>query len=103
MLKTLDNTSVEQAKGQVADLKIWGDPNTFRLISKASSESEGWMKSTKALKIPGGGCVIQVTTQQRNPDGSYALAEAVTFVPRCLINETLGDNGEVISRALQTY
>jgi hypothetical protein len=28
-----------------------------------------------------GGCIVQVTTQQRNPDGSYAIAEAVCFVP----------------------
>jgi hypothetical protein len=38
------------------------------------------MKSTKAMQVPNG-CVVQVTTQQRNPDGSYALAEALTFVP----------------------
>lgn len=38
------------------------------------------MKSSKAMEVPGG-CVIQVTTQQRNPDGSYSVAEAVAYVP----------------------
>jgi len=38
------------------------------------------MKSTKAMETPTG-VVIQVTTQQRNEDGSYAVAEALTFVP----------------------
>jgi CRISPR/Cas system-associated protein Cas5 (RAMP superfamily) len=56
----------------------------FKLLSKASSEAEGWMKSTKAMNT-GNGVVIQVTTQQRNPDGSYAVAEAVTFVPGCSV------------------
>jgi hypothetical protein len=27
------------------------------------------------------GCVVQVTTQQKNIDGTYSLAEALTFVP----------------------
>jgi hypothetical protein len=27
------------------------------------------------------GCIVQVTTQQKNQDESYALAEAITFVP----------------------
>ena len=50
---------------------------------------EGWMKSTKAMET-GDGCVVQVTTQQRNPDGSYAIAEALVFVPDteiCIDNE----------------
>lgn len=38
------------------------------------------MKSTKALDT-GDGLIVQVTTQQRNLDGSYAVAEALTFVP----------------------
>lgn len=39
------------------------------------------MKSTKAMEIPGRGCLVQVTTQQRNPDGSYAVSEALAYVP----------------------
>lgn len=42
------------------------------------------MKSTKAMEVPGG-FLVQVTTQQRNPDGSYAVAEALSFVPRVII------------------
>ncbi|MFA5739425.1 MAG: hypothetical protein WC902_11630 [Bacteroidales bacterium] len=63
----------------------------FRLLCKASSESEGWMKSTKACEVPGG-CIVQVTTQQRNPDGSYAVAEALTYVPGARIVDD-GNNG----------
>ena len=78
-MKTLHNSDVSGAKKNVPDIQVYGD--LFKLISKASSEKEGWMKSTKAMEIMGVGCVIQVTTQQRNPDGSYAIAEALTFVP----------------------
>ena len=48
-------------------------------------EKEGWMKSTKVMEILHVGCVVQITTQQRNPDGSYAVAEAVTFVPGVIL------------------
>lgn len=93
--KTLHNTDIKGAKENISDIKVFGDGDPFKLLSKASSEKEGWMKSTKAMEIPHVGCLVQVTTQQRNPDGSYAVAEAVTFVPgvtllenaagRCLI------------------
>lgn len=45
------------------------------------------MKSTKAMEIESLGCVVQVTTQQKNPDGSYSLAEALTFVPHAGIKK----------------
>ncbi|MEM6354093.1 MAG: hypothetical protein AAF844_00210 [Pseudomonadota bacterium] len=79
-MKTLHNSDVSGARENVPDIKVVGDGDLFQLLCKASSESEGWMKSTKAMAVAGG-CVVQVTTQQRNPDGSYAIAEALTFVP----------------------
>lgn len=85
--KTLHNTDVNGAHKNVPDITVFGNGDLFKLLSKASSEKEGWMKSTKAMEIPGVGCVIQVTTQQRNPDGSYAVAEAVTFVPGVMLIE----------------
>ena len=78
--KSLHNSDVNGAKKNVRDIKVFGNGDLFQLLCKASSENEGWMKSTKAMQT-GTGCVVQVTTQQRNPDGSYSLAEAVTFVP----------------------
>jgi hypothetical protein len=79
-MKTLHNTDVSGAKENVSDIVVFGDGDMFQLLYKASSEREGWMKSTKAMQVAGG-CVVQVTTQQRNPDGSYAVAEALTYVP----------------------
>jgi hypothetical protein len=75
-MKTLNNSTVKQAKDQVSDLEVVGNGDTFRLICKASSQAEGWMKSTKAMEIRGVGCVVQVTTQQGD-----RVAEALTFVP----------------------
>jgi len=79
-MKTFKNTDVDGCKKNVPDVVVFGNGDAFKLFSKASSEKEGWMKSTKILDCEEG-CVIQVTTQQRNPDGSYALAEALTYVP----------------------
>jgi hypothetical protein len=79
--KTLSNMDQATAAANVPDLQVIGDGDIFQVLSKAWSQEEGWMKSTKALEIKGLGCVIQVTTQQRNADGSFAVAEALTFVP----------------------
>lgn len=82
MSKSLGNTDINGTRKNVSDVVVYGNGDTFRLLCKASSEKEGWMKSTKVMDAMGG-CVVQVTTQQRNPDGSYALAEAITYVPSC--------------------
>lgn len=74
--KSLGNTDVNGAKKNVSDLVVFGNGDTFKLLSKASSKREGWMKSTKVMEIQDAGCVVQVTTQQ----GDH-VAEALTFVP----------------------
>lgn len=73
MEKTLGITSATEAKEKISDLQLFGDGDTWVLISKASSQKEGWMKSTKAMQIDGVGCIVQVTTQQRNTTGFTAL------------------------------
>lgn len=83
--KDLGITEVRGAKENISDLVVYGNGDTFALLCKASSKEQGWMKSTKVCNVEGG-CIVQVTTQQRNPDGSYALAEAVTYVPNNHIN-----------------
>jgi hypothetical protein len=102
MKKTLNNTTANQAKDQVSDITFWGNGDTFKLISKASSKAEGWMKSTKAMEIVGVGCVVQVTTQQGDN-----VSEAVTFVPGVKIEESYDSldniNKIVISRRLIAF
>lgn len=79
-VKTLHNSDVSGARKNVKDIVVVGNGDMFSLLCKASSQAEGWMKSTKAMQTFAG-CLVQVTTQQRNPDGSYAVAEALAFVP----------------------
>lgn len=85
--KTFSATNPEEVGNQVSDVQFFGNPDLFQCLSKASSESQGWMKSTKAMQV-NGGCVVQVSTQQRNPDGTYALAEAIVFVPSVKIKSS---------------
>lgn len=86
--KDMGITEVSTAKANISDLQVYGNGDTFALLCKASSQSQGWMKSTKVCNVIGG-CIVQVTTQQRNPDGSYAVAEALTYVPSMRIDTTV--------------
>ena len=94
-MKTLDNSNADKAKEQVKDIKFWGNGDMWKLISKASSQTEGWMKSTKALEIVGYGCIVQVSTQQGDN-----VAESITFVPGVKINESKDSDGNVVGRTL---
>ena len=78
--KTLHNSDVSGARQNVKDIVVVGNGDMFQLLCKASSEAQGWMKSTKACQTEHG-CLVQVTTQQRNIDLTYSVAEALTFVP----------------------
>ena len=88
--KALDNTDIKDVKKTTSDVKVFGDGNLFKLLSKASSVSQGWMKSSKAM-FTGTGCVVQVTTEITNPDGSKSIAEALTYVPNTKIVEYVED------------
>ncbi len=91
--KTLNNTEADSATKQVSDIQFWGNGDTFKLISKASSKKEGWMKSTKACFV-GTGCIVQVTTQQ-----GEQIAEALTFVPGITVFEEF-DGETCVGRVL---
>jgi len=93
MDKSLGNTDQNTARSNVADIVIFGE-DQFKLLSKASSKAEGWMKSTKAMATPVG-CVVQVTTQQGDN-----VAEAVTFVPGVVIHTDVDRGGRVTGRRL---
>jgi len=93
--KSFHNSDVNTTTSNVPDVQFFGDGDTFKLLCKASSESEGWMKSTKAMEIVGVGCVVQVTTQQHGN-----VAEAVVFIPDVEIRTTF-EGGEVTGRQLR--
>ena len=93
--KTLCNSTVSAAKENVKDIRVVGNGDSFRLLCKASSTNEGWMKSTKAMNA-GHGCLVQVTTQQENPDGSYSVAEALCFVPGVTITADVNNGRKLV-------
>jgi hypothetical protein len=95
MGKTLGNTTASQARENVKDLQTWGNPDMWKLICKAWSEDEDWMKSTKAMEIPGVGCLVQVTTQNEE-----LPSESVVFVSGIRIEETKDEEGNVTARQL---
>ena len=80
-LSIVDRASM---KAETPDAEIAGDPGRWRLVCKASSVSQGWMKSTKVLDVPGG-CLVQVTTEHRDQGRVVACAEALTFVPNATV------------------
>lgn len=99
MKKTLGNIDINGTRKNVPDVVVFGVGDAWQLICKASSDKEGWMKSTKAMEV-GHGCLVQVTTQQLNPDASYVVAEALAFAPMCHIEEDCDDDGKVIGRTI---
>ena len=73
--KTLDVSDIKDAQEKISDINVVGNGDLWQLLCKASSPSQDWMKSTKAMEIPDVGCLVQVTTQQYNN-----VAEALHFV-----------------------
>ncbi len=94
--KTLGNVDIADVRKNVPDVKVVGNGNLFQLLCKASSQSEGWMKSTKAMEVPGG-CVVQVTTQQQGFTGNYVVAEALTFVPGVRIADDINGGRKLVA------
>lgn len=73
--KNMGNQNTAAAAATTTDIKVFGNPDIWKLVCKASSQQQGWMKSTKVMNVDGG-CIIQVSTQVgENP------AEALVFVP----------------------
>ncbi|MHA1988312.1 MAG: hypothetical protein ACW98D_16875 [Promethearchaeota archaeon] len=87
MTKTLNVVNSETLKEKVSDVQIYGNPDLWKLICKASSKKENWMKSTKAMEIEGHGCIVQVTTQQGNN-----ISEALVYVPKVEIRKNMNEN-----------
>lgn len=89
--KTLDVANINDAKQKISDIEIIGNGDIFQLLCKASSQSQGWMKSTRAMEIPGLGCLVQVTTQNKDN-----VAEALCFIPDTRIEKDVNGGGKII-------
>ena len=96
--KTLHNTTASKAENNIPDIEFYGNGDMWKLLSKASSKNEQWLKSSKAMQIAGVGCAVQVTTQQGDN-----IAEAVTFIPGVKIKNLKDAKGVVIGRELVKF
>jgi hypothetical protein len=84
--KTLSNSANSTVKDNVPDVVLMGvKSNNWRLMCKAFSKNEGWMKSTKGLNLSTNQVLVQTTTQQKNSDGSYSIADTLICVNGNLI------------------
>lgn len=90
--KALDVVSALDAVKKVSDIVFVGNGDLWKLLSKASSREQGWMKSCKAMQIDNVGCVVQVTTQQ----GSN-VAESISFVPNVKIVSDINNGNKLVS------
>jgi hypothetical protein len=92
----MGNRNTADVVNSTPDVQVVGNPDQWVLLCKVSSEAGGWMKSTKAMEIPFAGCLVQVSTDKRGPDGPV-VAEALTFVPQVEISTDL-DGRPILTR-----
>lgn len=78
MTRDLSNENTASASSSTGDIKVSGNPDAWELVCKASSASQGWMKSTKRMRVDGG-WLYQVTTEHRVNGAVVACAEALAF------------------------
>jgi hypothetical protein len=79
-------------------VKIFGNPDRFVLLFKAKSDD--WARSTKAMEVTDG-CVVQVSTERKNPDGTWAIAEALTFVSGAIVTNESQGSGHYLTSAIK--
>ena len=94
--KSLRNTNVEDVRRTTSDVVVVGDGDLWLLLSKASSEIQGWMKSCKAMQIEGVGCVVQTTSERRNPDGSWSVSDTQCFVPGVRVSDDVNGGRKLV-------
>lgn len=78
--RNLHNTSSADAKATTPDIQVHGNPDAWECICKASSQSQGWMKSTKRMRVEGG-YIYQSTTEHRSGGLVTACSDSMVFVP----------------------
>jgi len=89
--KTVNVSNIADAETKISDIEVIGNGDSFQLLCKASSKSQGWMKSAKAYEVPGMGCLVQVTTQQGDN-----VAEALVFVNDVTIEDDINNGRKLV-------
>lgn len=89
-------TSTTKTSDLTKNVKVYGNPDQFQLLFKASGET--WSKSTKAMQLPGG-CLVQVSTEFMDLSGGWSVAEALSFVPAVYIEQDTDGNGRTLMQS----
>lgn len=71
----------EEGRNAASELEVIGDPDLWRVLQQVKDPRRGWIKTTRAMEIPGEGCLIQSCTRKSEADGSAHFSEAMQFVP----------------------
>jgi PHP family Zn ribbon phosphoesterase len=95
--KSLNVQNIADAKAKVSGIEVIGNGDLWQLLCKASSKSQGWMKSTKAMQVVDNngfvqGCLVQVTTQQ-----GENIAEAIEWVPNVQVVDDINGGRKLAS------
>lgn len=86
MKKDLNITGPEGLRTAVPDVEVHGDPAFWICVSKAWSDTKGWMHSTKAALIRGQGLLVQTSTEFSNiTSHTRTTSQALTFIPGAYI------------------
>ncbi|MBC2712873.1 MAG: hypothetical protein HGJ94_18345 [Desulfosarcina sp.] len=93
-MRTLNAVDEKSARANISDFESEGG-DQWKVLCKAWSHEQGFMKSTKAMGVSGIGCLVCVSTLQTNPDGGYSVAEALEFFPGVYIHTERTDGGVI--------
>lgn len=88
-----------KAKEPLSDIETVGNPDMFEVLTSVNFPKEGLSRAIMAMSVRGG-CVMAVTTRQKNPDGSYAISDALTFVPNVWIVDDVNGGRKLIQPKL---
>jgi hypothetical protein len=88
---------VRETKDVKEPVTVVGNPDDMRLLFKAAAAT--WERSTKAMDV-GHGCIVQVSTKIRVPDGGWNVAEALAYVPDVTIVDSRADGRTLRARAI---
>lgn len=80
-MKTLHNATVSGARDNVKDIEISGKRDIFKLLCKASSKAEGWMKSTKLCLLTVALSMLMVVLAQTSPQAQDAFEKVAKQAP----------------------
>ena len=95
--ETVKPISQNTTKEKVNDVEVSGNTDLFICISKSSSISGNWEKSTNVMEIKEIGCVVKVYTRY-----GENISEGITFVPDTMLQQDSNGNYKLVKYVRRT-